>query len=335
MSQAPPQPHVIGRLFDAVYPSFAMLAGMELDLFTCLRNGPLGVEELADALGVHGDKLRPLLYELIVARLLRVEDDLFSNTDEANHYLVRGTPTYLGGLHGLTSSNWGRLLTTAGTIRAGGPLAPIDYHKPSQEEIVKLFRGLYPGAVSDAHYLMQVADFSSCRSLLDVGGGSGALAITLARANPRLDATVLELPSVATITRRFIDEAGISDRVTLLSGNALRDSLSGAYDVVVARHVIQVLSETDSRALLSNILSVLKPGGLLHLIGWVLDDSRFSPPNIVGYNLVLLTAYQNGQAYAESEYRTWLLEAGLTEVERLVAPDGTSFIRARKPLSIQ
>ncbi len=34
-------PKTIESLADAVYPSFAMLAGMELDLFTPLKDGPL------------------------------------------------------------------------------------------------------------------------------------------------------------------------------------------------------------------------------------------------------------------------------------------------------
>jgi hypothetical protein len=38
MPQSPPQPETITRLFDAVYPSFAMLVGMELDIFTPLKD---------------------------------------------------------------------------------------------------------------------------------------------------------------------------------------------------------------------------------------------------------------------------------------------------------
>jgi hypothetical protein len=34
MPQLPPQPQIIYRLLDTIYPSFALLAGMELDLFS-------------------------------------------------------------------------------------------------------------------------------------------------------------------------------------------------------------------------------------------------------------------------------------------------------------
>lgn len=106
MDQTAPQPETITRLFEAVYPSFAMLAGMELDLFSALEDGPLSVEQVADALDVQAVKLRPLLYALVVAGLLVEDDGLFRNTAESGTYLVRGKPAYLGGLQGLTASNW-------------------------------------------------------------------------------------------------------------------------------------------------------------------------------------------------------------------------------------
>ena len=91
MPDSRPKPEFLTRHLDAVYPSFALVAGMVLDLFTPLEAGPLTLEQLADALGVQASKLRPLLYALVVGPntvglgggLLAVEDDLFSNTAEA------------------------------------------------------------------------------------------------------------------------------------------------------------------------------------------------------------------------------------------------------------
>jgi hypothetical protein len=42
-------PKTIESLADAVYPFFEMLAGMELDVFTPLGDGPLAAEEIAQA----------------------------------------------------------------------------------------------------------------------------------------------------------------------------------------------------------------------------------------------------------------------------------------------
>jgi hypothetical protein len=47
---SPAQPTTIQKLVTAVFPSFAMLAGMQLDLFTPLKDAPMSAQELADAL---------------------------------------------------------------------------------------------------------------------------------------------------------------------------------------------------------------------------------------------------------------------------------------------
>ncbi len=332
MRNPSPQPETITELFEAVYPSFAMLAGIELGLFTELNNSALNVEQISNAIGVQAIKLRPLLYALVVAGLLTVEDDLFSNTVEADHYLVQGKAAYLGGLQELVSSNWANMLKTAATIRAGGPLQQYDYHSMPYEELVALFRGLYPGSVADANRLMDQYDFSTCRTLLDVGGGSGAIAIAITDAHPFIKATVVDLPLVTPITSHFVEEAGASDRVKIITADAIHDTLLGSYDVVVARHVIQVLSAEDSRALLRNLSAVVRPGGVIHLVGWILDNSRLTPQKTVGFSLVLLTGYQDGQAYTEQEYYEWLDEAGFEAFERVVMSDGSSILTAHKAM---
>jgi len=51
MTDSDPQPTNIEELEWAVWPSFALLAGIRLDLFTPLKDGPLSAEQLANNLG--------------------------------------------------------------------------------------------------------------------------------------------------------------------------------------------------------------------------------------------------------------------------------------------
>src|SRR5205807_8579697 len=115
------KPTTIFRHAYAVYPPIAMLAGMQLDVFTPLKDGPLTAPALAEALGTRPDKLRPLLYALVHAELLRLEGDHFANTPEADVYLVRGRRAYMGNVHELYSDLWAAALKTAQSIRAGAP----------------------------------------------------------------------------------------------------------------------------------------------------------------------------------------------------------------------
>src|SRR5262245_16066881 len=131
MTSPPLRPDTIEKLNSAVYPSFAMVAGMQLDVFTPLKDGPMSVEHLAEALAVQPHKLRPLLYALVAAELLTVEDERFSNTPEAAHFLVRGQPAYLGDTYEGRLMRWQATLHTAETIRTGVPQAGCDRAIPN------------------------------------------------------------------------------------------------------------------------------------------------------------------------------------------------------------
>jgi hypothetical protein len=194
MTSSPPRPETIDRLASAVYPSFAMLAGMQLDLFTPLKDGPLSAEQIAEALGVSPVKLRPLLYALVTAGLLTMDGELFANTPESDHFLVRGKPAYLGGRHEAFSRQWDGTLKTAKSIRIGVPQAKTDFSNISTDQLESILRSLHPAAAAAGRDLVARYDFSSYHSLVDVGGGSGGLAIAITEACPHLRATVIDLP---------------------------------------------------------------------------------------------------------------------------------------------
>ena len=73
-----------------------MLAGMQLDVFTPMREGPMTPEDIAHAIGVKADRLRLLLWALVAAGLLTEKDGRFSNTQETNQFLVKGAPCVHG-----------------------------------------------------------------------------------------------------------------------------------------------------------------------------------------------------------------------------------------------
>ena len=326
------KPTTIFRHAFAVYPPMAMLAGMQLDVFTPLKDGPLAAAALAEALGVRPEKLRPLLYALASAELLTVEDDRFANTPEADVYLVRGRPTYMGSVHELYSDLWGAALRAAQSIRAGAPQVKHDFAAMSDDELAAFFRGLHAGALATGRQLAETCDFGRFRNLLDVGGGSGGLAIAACRSCPDLRAAVVELPRVVPIARSFVEEAGLADRVRVLAADVVESPLEGRFDAAVLRFLIQVLGPDQARRMLQNVGQVIEPGGAIFIVGHVLENSRLSPLPAVGLNLAFLSIYDEGQAYTEREHHTWLAKAGFSDIDVQygAAPGGASVVTARK-----
>lgn len=332
MANANPQPETIDKLKISAFGAFAMLAGMQLDVFTHLKDGPRSTEQIADALEVNPSQLRLLLYALVAAELLTVEDELFANTPETAHFLVRGSPSYMGTKHRAWSIFWSAGLKTAETLRTGMPQALHNWSTTPQEQTEAWLRGIMPSAVATGRDLAARHDFSTCHTLLDIGGGLGALAVEVTEIHPHLKATVLELPQVAAITQRFVSAAGVQEKVQVLAADVVRDTLVGSYDVVVMQRLIQVLSPAHARRALQNVSKVVRPSGVLYIYGAVLENSRLAPlEDVVENNLIFLNTTE-GQAYSEEEYRVWLGEVGL-EGFSLIRLNDQACISARKPQS--
>lgn len=327
----PAGPATIQRHANAVFAPMAMRAGMQLELFTPLADGPMSAEEVSRALGIGPpDRVELLLYALVAAELLTVADGAFANTDEAAQYLVKGGPGYIGNSHYLYTDLWGAALMTAETLRAGAPQAEHDYADMSEEELAEFYRGTHLGAMTAGRMLARLVDLSSYRRLLDVGGGSGGVSIGVCQELPEMQATVAELPAVVAVTRRFIDEAGMAGRVDTTPVNVIAEAPPGTYDAAVLRNLIQVLSADQARSTLANIGKAVRSGGGIHILGWVTDDSRVAPHEAAVHNLVFINIYRHGMAHSEGDHRAWLEAAGFVDVRRMTMPGGLGLVTARK-----
>ncbi len=332
MEDSVPRPDTVNNLRFGVDAAFAMLAGIQLDVFTALGEGPRTAAEVAQTIGVVPGRLRLLLYGLVATGLLTEKDGRFSNSPEADQFLVKGSPSYMGNMQAvLTSYRWEVNLKTAESIRTGVPQAKLDFSNSPQEELEAFLRRINVLTVAAAHALLEMYDFSSTKSLADVGSGGAGLALTMTKACPGMEATAIDLPMVTPIAQKIVEEEGATDRVKVVAANVASGPLPGSYDTVVMRGFLQVLSPEDARRAVKNISAAMKPGGTIYIIGQILDDSRTSPREAVGFNLIFINRFDTGESYTEQEHREWLSEAGFVDIERasFLLGDGFGLMTAR------
>jgi hypothetical protein len=311
-----PRPDTIQALRWGADAAFAMLAGLQLDVFTPLQGGPLTPAHLAEAIGVGPARLRLLLYALVAAGLLTEQDGRFANTPEAQHFLVQGTSTSLGPLHHNLAAQWAFKLHTATSIQTGGPQAHLDFTQASPETLEAFLRRINVSTIAAAQEIGVRYDFAATRTLVDVGGGAGGMAVTLTQAYPQLQATVVDLPTVTPITAQVVAEAGATDRVTVHAADVVRSPVPGTYEVAIVRELLQVLSADEAHQVLQHVGAALTPGGRLFIIGQILDDTHTTPREAVGFNLIFLNTFYAGESYTEGEHRAWLQAAGFVDVVR-------------------
>jgi SAM-dependent methyltransferase len=324
-----PAPDTVRRLSYDVYSSFAFLAALELDLFTPLAKGPLEAGALANSIQVNPRRIQNLLYVLVEAGLLRADGDRYANTEEAQHYLVRGSPLYLGGTFEQFKLVWSIALHhTVRSLRTGVPQSRwMDL--PDALKSAWL-RGLRPQNDLTALELARW-DLSGCRTFADLAGGAGELSIALARQFTSLHATIFEHPSTVPITKQLIAEAGATERVSVVTADVIDGHLEGEFDAAAMRFFLQMLPEKQAIRSIHNAASVLRPGGALYVCDLILDDSRTTPREVVRIGVVFLNLFDSEEIFTESDYRRWMSDAGLVGIERVITPYGFSIMRGVKP----
>jgi demethylspheroidene O-methyltransferase len=101
------------------------------------------------------------------------------------------------------------------------------------------------------------------RCLLDVGGGDGSFLIQAARAAPRIELKLFDLPEVAEIARRRLADAGLAQRASVTGGHFLSDPLPHGADVISLIRVVHDHDDDVVRQLFARAREALPNGGML------------------------------------------------------------------------
>ena len=329
ISAGPATPETIQRLQADVPAAFAMLAGLQLDIFSHLASGARGPGDIALSLGVAPEPVSRLLHALVLCGLLEHNGSGFANTPEAATFLVRGLPGYIGGMHELLSQLWHADLQTAQSIRTGQPQALHDFAASPEDEMAAMLRGMHPNALASGRDLARLFDFSQCRSVVDIGGGSGGLAAALCQAHPGLRATLFDLPRIVALAVAILAATPGGAGVAFEAGDILAGPPNGLHDAVVMRALVQVLAPADAARAIANAALALRSGGTIHIVGGgILDDDRMGPRQAVFLNLTFLNLYRGGASYTHMQHADWLAAAGCGEVRRVTLPSGAGIVSA-------
>lgn len=293
---------------------FALVA---LGVPTILSLRPLALGPLAEAMGVDRLAADRFLNACVALGLLTRDGDLFANTPVSERFLAQGSPAYIGDQFSRYAATsyplWSDL---AGRLRAWVPGATDADDPDDDDQGAASMRAQHTFSLLVGRALGRAFDFTSHRVLLDLGGGSGAMAIGACEENPALRAVVLDLPQIAPVADEMISRARLTDRVRVVSGDFKRDPLPEGFDVALLANLLSVSSEATNRELLARIHDALPAGGAVILSGWVLDDGRTSPVVPVLFCLEDINRRAPDVERTGATYAEWLHDAGFVDVTR-------------------
>ena len=263
--------------------SKALFAALHHGLFTALAKGPMTAEAAGAATGLHPERVRTLLTALAALGVVTAEEGTrFSNSPAAEAFLVKGAKYDFGDYLRLqVDRQMYRLLDQIDAALDGSlPEGATDSYATwfSDPEEARLYsRSQHAGSVGPARGLAKLADLSRARTLLDVGGGTGAMAITLCQAYPNLSATIVDFPNVAAVGREYVAEAGLSDRVRYVEGDALQADWPEGVDAILMSYLFSGVPGETHEGLIARAFRHLTPGGRLMIHDFIVNADRTGP----------------------------------------------------------
>ncbi|MFG1603153.1 methyltransferase dimerization domain-containing protein [Actinoplanes sp. NPDC049265] len=277
-----------------------LLAAVELGVFTLLGDGPRTGARIAGEAGLHARATADFLDSLVALRLLERDGDTYRNSLDADLYLDREKPTYVGGvLTRMGARDYPMWASLTEALRSGEPRAAApepgagrDYQDGLAWVLAPVTREL-AGRI-DWRRFERVVEF----------GGAGLLVTRLAQAYPGISGGVVRAaPEFAENVERLF----LADRLTAY------DELPPA-DVYVLGGVLSRRDPAGRTALLNEAYAALPTGGLLIVLDTMADDDRRRNPTALLASLGLLLETPAGRQDTTTECRASLSETGFRSV---------------------
>ena len=333
MTNQPPAgltPGAFREQVSAFQPSRVLLTSFELGLFTALGEGGLTSGETARVLQTDARATGRLMNALVALGFLQKHGDRYANGAFAARHLVHGRPGYMAGLmHSVHL--WKTWSTLTGAVRAGRTVAPREGGEAGERWREAFIAAMHWRGMQQAPVEIALLDLGRVTRMLDVGGGSGVYAMACVRARPGLEAVVFDLPDILPITKRHVDEAGLSGRVTLVSGDLTTDDLGREFDLVLISSIVHSFPLDENQRLIGKAARALRTGGQVVVREFLMNEDRTGPLSSALFALNMLVGTEAGDTYTESEIRGWMEAAGLGDITRLDGQFGASFVIGRRP----
>jgi len=324
-------PEQIFEMATAFQTSRILLTAYELEVFSALEGRPRHSADIAETLGTDPRATDRLLNALCALGFVEKENDLFFNSHIAETFLVKGKKFYLAGLMHMVNL-WETWDTLTQAVKAGHRVAMGPVKTRSSKWFEAFIAAMHQRAVMAAPEVVSRIDLSGITKVLDVGGGSGGYAMEFARANDNIRITVFDLPGVIQLTRQYVAEAGMLNRIEFAEGDYYVDELGRDFDLAFLSAIIHSNSPEQNQALFDKVSRALNPGGKMVVQDFIMDEDRTGPLFGAVFSLNMLVGTDAGDTYTPAEIKNWLGRSGFEKIQSISLQGPADIIVGHKPV---
>jgi predicted nicotinamide N-methyase len=302
------------RLARAYTESATFFAALDFELFTHVEGGVGSVAELAQAMDVLELDAERLVTACLALGLLVWQDGRLANAPDAARFLVKGERRYAEPWMTFTRPDVGDWFRLSEIMAAKRQPTVLGMYADLTVEQARAYHGAtYSIGMGAGRLFARTVDLTGRKKLLDLGGGSGAYSINAVQSNPGLEAVVLDLAPVVEVTKEYLAQNGVADRVATLAADFTTDDFPPA-DVVVMASNLPIYDEAVVARVVAKAFAALEPGGEMHLVGEMLRNDRTGPLGPALWGLSEAVNRSTGVAHTEAECIGYLEAAGFSQV---------------------
>jgi hypothetical protein len=294
----------VHELIHGRWQAEVVRAVLELRIPDLLGNRTREIHDLAVDAGADHDRLHRLM---VLAVALGLFTEAWDNLDHAVRHGTSGFPTATG--------------RDVFAFLAENPDEASDFHA-FQAQVT----GRNVAALLAAH------EFPPAATVVDVGGGDGALLRAVLRRHPGVHGILLDRAEAVAQARASVQGECPADRLTLVEGDFF-DKVPAGGDVYVLSHILHDWADPPAARILGRVAEAMEAGAYLLVVENVKDDE---PNLLVDYlDVLMLTAWGSRERTA-AQYGSLLGEAGLEVVDvRILEPRSRlAALTARRPAAV-
>ncbi len=313
--------HELYGLITGYHLSQAVQVAAKLKLADLISDSPKHHTELAAATATDPQSLRRVLRLLVNAHVLTEDDTGRFGLTPTGTYLRTDVPESMHAVAllwgGRPQLAWSRLLRC---VRTGAPAFPqvfgtdpFTYMSERQDDADIFDRGMAALTQQTATAVAASYDFTSFKTVVDIGGGNGALLAGILASYPNLHGVLYDVPHVAERGKRRLEESNLLNRCSVVGGNFFENVPVG-HGAYLISNVITDWDDDRAAVILRNCYAAMTLESKLLIIEAIYPDKIDQTPASraavsTDINVMVCTG---GRERSEQEFRSLYQSTGFT-----------------------
>lgn len=267
----------IQRLIQGYQFTQALRVAAELDIAGLLANGPIAAHDLAATTNVDAPSLERLLRALVSLGVFDEPERGVFQQNELSELLCREHPQSVRAFLLVSAmdhyANWANLTEVVRTGRTVSQLlagtSTWESRARNPEANARFNDTMAEHSRKRVVAFLDAYDCSRFPTVVDVGGGNGALLAGILKANPNSRGILFDQPHVVSGAEARLSAAGVADRAAVVGGDFFQSIPSGG-DAYIFSVVLHDWDDEKAAAILRHCHEAMNGWGELLLLERVL-----------------------------------------------------------------